>query len=192
MGAGRETESEVGDSNRLQQLGGRAMKTLRVLAVAAVLAVASAVPATAQEPGDSVVYEGDPFPVWVLVEDAEEAGAHRVAALVKWDDYRSILRFAVEVLPGELVVTIPKNEGLVSLETCAYTSALMAHGSEGLQPMERADSDCLAPPVEHLSWIAAEHLGSPMACARATRKDGTDPPTRRIYVCYWAADPDEG
>ena len=168
------------------------MKTLRVLAAAAVAAVGTAFPAAAQEPGDSVAYEGDPFPVWVLVEDGGESGAHRVAALVKWDDYRSILRFAVEVLPGDLVVTIPRNEGAVSTETCAYASALMAHGSEGLQPMERADAECYAPPVERLAGIGAAHLGSPMTCAEADRTDGIEDPTLRVFFCYWTADPDEG
>lgn len=169
------------------------MKTLRVWAVAAALAVAFAFPAAAQEPGDSVVYEGDPFPVWVLIEDGSEAGTHQVAALVKWDDYRySNMRFAGEVLPGDLVVSVPKSAGVVSVETCSYTSALMAHGSEGLQPMERADSDCLAAPVEDLAWIGLEHLGAPMKCAATERSDGLEDPTRRLYACYFDQAPDEG
>ena len=166
--------------------------TLRVWAVAAVLAAAGAFPAAAQEPpGDSVMYEGDPFPVWVLVEDGNEPGAHRVSALVKWDDYRSILRFAVEVLPGDLVVSIPKSGGVVSLETCGYASALMAHGSEGLQPFERADSDCLAAPVADVAWIGLEHWGAPLECTVGDDGPGDDP-TRRLYACYWAASPDGG
>lgn len=53
--------------------------------------------------------------------------------------------------------------------------------------MDRADPDCLAPPVEHWAYIEVEHWGSPMACAVAIRKDGTEyPPTRRYCGCYWA------
>lgn len=154
-----------------------------------------ALPAAAQEtPPDTTTYEGAAMPVWVALEDVEhEAGAHRVRVAVVWDDHRSGLRFAGEVLPGDLVVMIPKTEGVVSVETCAYTSALMAHGSESYQPMERADADCLAPPVEYLAYIEVEHLGAPLACIRALRNDGKeDPPTQRLYGCYWAQPPDEG
>ncbi|MYC98300.1 MAG: hypothetical protein F4X13_03430 [Gammaproteobacteria bacterium] len=162
---------------------------------AALFAAVLALPAAAQEtPPDTTTYRGAAMPVWVAVEDVEhEAGAHRVRAAVVWDDYRSTLRFATEILPGELVVTIPKSEDPASAETCSYTSALMAHGSEGYQPFERADTDCLAPPVEHLAWIEVEHLGAPLACVRALRNDGKeDAPTQRLYGCYWAQPPDEG
>lgn len=158
-------------------------------------ALALALPAAAQELGgvDSVPGVGTmnaAVPVWVVVEDLEhEAGAHWVRAAVIWEDDRLGFRFSEDVLPGELVVTIPKNEGVVSLETCAYASALMAHGSEGYQPMGRADSDCFALPVEYLSWIGAEYRGSPMACIEAERGDGIEDPTIRIYGCYWAQKP---
>jgi hypothetical protein len=157
-------------------------------------ALALALPAAAQEPGDSAVSvvgtTSAAVPVWVVVEDVEgEVGAHQVRAAVIWEDYRLGFRFSGEVLPGELVVAIPKDEGVVSTETCAYASALMTHGSEGYQPMERADADCLAPSVEHLSWIGAEHRGSPMACKEADRGDGIENPRIRIYGCYWATEP---
>ena len=121
-----------------------------------------------------------------------EAGAHRVRAAVVWEDWRLGFRFSEEVLPGELVVTIPKTEGVVSLETCDYANALMPHGSEPYQPLERADTDCLAPPVEHLSWIAVEHRGSPMACTEAELGGGIEDPTLRVYGCYFAQKPGEG
>lgn len=157
-------------------------------------ALALALPAAAQEVGDTatsmVGTRSAAVPVWVVVEDVEqEAGAHRVRAAVIWEDYRLGFRFSEEVLPGELVVTIPKTEGLVSLATCAYTSPLLAHGSEGYQPLERADSDCLAPPVQYLSWIGAEHRGSPLACQEA---EGIEDPRVRVYGCYWAQDPGGG
>ncbi len=158
--------------------------------------LALALPAAAQESGDTaestVGTQSALFPVWVVVEDVEgEAGAHRVRAAVIWEDYHLGFRFSEEVLPGELVVTIPKNEGLVSLETCAYASPLMAHGSEA-SPLERVDSDCLAPPVEYLSWIGAEHRGSPMACTEGERTNGPEDPAIRYYACYWAEKPGEG
>ena len=169
--------------------------TMRTRLLAALFAALLPLAAAAQEtPPDTTAYESVPAPVWVIVEDAEhEAGAHRVRAAIVWDDYRSTLRFATEVLAGELVVRIPKTEGVVSLETCGYANELMPHGSDYYQPLERADTGCLAPPVEHLSWIAVEHRGSPMACAVASRTDGRpDPPTLRYYGCFWAQKPDEG
>ncbi len=87
------------------------------------------------------------------------------------------------------MVTIPKSEGVVSSETCSYKSVLMAHGSKHAHPMERADKDCLAPPAENLAWIAAEHLGSPMACAQASRTDGKEDSNVRAFGCYWAEKP---
>ncbi|MYA17532.1 MAG: hypothetical protein F4086_11445 [Gemmatimonadetes bacterium] len=158
--------------------------------------LALALPAAAQEPGDSIPEDAPrsaPVPVWVIVEDVEnEAGAHLVRAAVMWEDWRHGFRFSVEVLPGDLVVSVPKHEGVISLETCDYTSALMAHGSEGYQPFERADTDCLAPPVEYMAAISVEHLGAPMACTEADRADGIEDPTLRIFGCYWAQDPTGG
>lgn len=159
-------------------------------AVAAVLAAPSV--AAAQKVGD-VLYRSASYPVWVVVEDVErEAGAHRVRATIKWDDHRGKLRFATEVQPGDLVVTIPKTEGVVSLETCGYASALMAHGSKYAHPMKRADAQCLAPPVEHLPYIGVEHRGSPMACTEAGRTDGLKDPAVRFFACYWAEKPGGG
>lgn len=159
--------------------------------------LALALPTAAQEPpdttsGPAVGTTSARFPVWVLVEDAEEAGAHRVYATVVWEDWRTGFRFSEEVLPGELVVMIPKNEGLVSLETCDYTSALMPHGSEEWEPMEGADMDCLAPPTENLPWIAADYRGLPMACTEAKREDGLEDLSRRFFACYFAEKPGQG
>ncbi len=170
---------------------------MRTTMFGGLLALALALPAAAQEPGDTLVgavgTQSSRLPVWVVVEDVEgEAGAHRVRAGVKWEDWRLGFRFSEEVLPGELVVTIPKTEGVVSLETCDYANALMPHGSDPYQPMERADTYCLAPPVEYLSWIAVEHRGSPMACREAERTDGIEDPTLRIYACYFAQKPGGG
>lgn len=171
------------------------MMSTRLSAV--LLAAVLAAPVAAQEtPPDTTAYESAPAPVWVVVEDVEgEAGAHRVRAAVVWDDYRSTLRFSAEILAGDLMVRLPKTEDPDAdpSQGCAFTSALMLHGSATYEPMNRADADCLAPPVEYLPFIAVEHLGAPMACERATRKDGTeDPPTRRIYGCYWASNPNGG
>lgn len=160
--------------------------------------LALALPAAAQEPPDTtdgpqVGTKSAATPVWVVVEDIDgEAGAHRVFATVVWEDWRTGFRFSEEVLPGELMVTIPKSEDPASAETCDYASALMEHGSEGFQPMERADADCLAPPVENLPWIAADHRGSPMACDEAQRTDGIEDPSRRFFGCYFAEKPGEG
>lgn len=167
---------------------------------AAVLAAVLAAPVAAQETPpdtttlpDTTTYKSAPAPVWIVVEDVEgKAGAHRVRAAVVWDDYRSTLRFATEILAGDLTVRLPKGEGPDAdpSESCAFTSALMPHGSDTFQPMDRADAECLAPPVEALPFVVVEHLYAPMACERATRKDGTeDPPTRRYYGCYWAEPP---
>ena len=160
-------------------------------AAVAVVLVAPSV-AAAQKVGD-VLYESAGVPVWVVVEDVKgEAGVHRVRATVLWDDYRSGLRFAAEVLPGDPVVTIPKTEDPAGAETCSYTSALMAHGSKYAHPMERADTDCYAPPAENLPWIAAEHRGSALACTEAERTDGAEDPAIRYYACYFAEKPGEG
>ena len=167
--------------------------TLRVWAVAAVLAAAGVFPAAAQEPGDSVMYEGDPFPVWVLVEDADEDGAHRVSALVEWDDHRSILRFATDVLPGDLLVFLPTSATAADVTvSCVFASGHMAHESQGFQAMERDDDNCTAPPVAALPFVAVEHSGAPMACTEGERSDGFGDLSRRLYACYWDRVPDEG
>ena len=175
-----------------KQLGGTPGRgTIRLAAAVAVVLAAPSM-AAAQKVGD-VLYESAGVPVWVVVEDIDgEAGAHRVRATVLWDDYRSGLRFAAEVLPGELMVTIPKSEDPAGAETCGYTSALMAHGSKYAHPMERADTECYAPPVEYLPWIAAEHRGSALACAEASRTDGTEDPAVRYFGCYFAEKPNGG
>lgn len=167
------------------------MKTLRVLAVAAVLAVAFAVPVTAQEPGDSVMYEGDPFPVWVLVEDADEAGAHRVEVMVRWDDYRSILRFATDVWPGELLVFLPTSEDSEDItDSCVFASGFMAHESQDRHAMEPEDANCTGPPVAALPFVAVEHSGDPLACSLAERTDGgAEDPARRLFACYFDREP---
>ncbi|MDE0659884.1 MAG: hypothetical protein OXI79_09595 [Gammaproteobacteria bacterium] len=160
--------------------------------------LALALPAEAQEPPDStdgpeVGTQSARFPVWLLVEDVEhEAGAHRVYATVEWEDWRTGFRFSEEVLPGELMVLVAKSEDPASAETCDYTSALMLHGSEEWEPMERADTDCLAPPVENLPWIAVDYRGLPMACTEAKREDGIEDPSRRFFACYFAEKPGEG
>ncbi len=168
------------------------MKTAKTT-IAAVLAVLWAFPATAQEtPPDTTTYEGAGVPVWVVVEDVEgEAGAHRVRAAVVWDDHRSGLRFASEILAGDLVVLLPKGEGEDAdlSDSCTFTSALMAHGADRPEPLDRADADCLAPPAEYLPFIGAEHRGSPLACNEAKRTDGTEDPRIRYYGCYWAEPP---
>ena len=158
-------------------------------------AVALALPAAAQEPGDSsmVGVQSAPVPVWVVVEEADgEAGAHHVRAVVVWEDSGLGFRFSEEVLPGELVVMLPKTDEADSQGTCDYASELMEHGSEGYQPLERGDPDCLSPPVEDMAGIEVEHRGAPMACIEADRKDGTEDPTIRFYGCYWAEYPGGG
>lgn len=169
---------------------------MRTWTLAALLAAMTAAPAAAQEtPPDTTAYRGAPIPVWVVVEDVEgEAGAHRVYATVEWDDYRSTLRFATEILAGDLVVLLPKGEGRDAdlSESCAFASGLMAHGSERSEPMDRTDTECLAPPAEHLPFVGAEHLGAPLACKEAKPKDGTEDPRIRYYGCYWAEKPGEG
>lgn len=156
-------------------------------------ALALAFPAAAQEPGDTVeLARSAEVPVWVLVEDVDdEAGAHRVRVAVVWEDWRHGFRFSEEVLPGELVVLVAKSEDPARAETCDYASALMLHESEGFQPFERADTDCLAPPAEYLPWIAAEHRGSPMVCDEASRTGNQDPAIR-VYGCYFAEKPTPG
>ena len=69
------------------------MKTMLRLLAGAASAVLFAFPAAGQEPGNSALYEGDPFPVWVAVEDGDEAGAHRVEVMIRWADAGSILPF---------------------------------------------------------------------------------------------------
>ena len=131
--------------------------------------------------------------MWVVVEDVDgKAGTHLVRAAVVWEDWKLGFRFSEKVLEGELVVTIPRNKGVVSLETCSYTSELMAHGSEGYKPLKLAEANCVAPPVENLPWIGVAHRGSPMACVEADRADGIKDPKIRIYGCYWAQKPAAG
>ena len=150
-----------------------------VFTAAAALSLLAA-PVAGQESTDTTVYfHGEGMPVWVMVEDdPENAGAHRVMVAVKWADYRSTLPFSHEVGPGDLTVF------------------QMDHGSEYMHLAERADTECLAPPVEFLPVIGIEYVGAPagaaMACTRATRDDGTEDPTIRYYGCYWSAPPDEG
>ncbi|MDE2982911.1 MAG: hypothetical protein OXU74_17100 [Gemmatimonadota bacterium] len=170
-----------------------------VFTVAAVLALFAA-PVAGQESTDTTVYfHGEGMPVWVMVEDdAENAGAHRVLVAVKWADYRSTLPFSHEVGPGDLTVFLPKTDNADDVdpnEACRFTSAQMDHGSEYMHLAERADTDCLAPPVEFMPLIGIEYVGAAgaaMACTPATRDDGTEDPAIRYYGCYWSAPPNEG
>ena len=168
------------------------MKTTLKAFAGAALAALIATPAAAQEPGaDSVLYRSEPLPVWVMIEDTDEAGVHQVSASVLWDDHRSNLRFSFEIGEGDLVVLLASGDDPEASESCAYRSALMAHGSDGFHPMERADADCLAPPAEALAWVAVGHFGSRMECAPAGRQGG-DTPERRVFGCYWAEPPGGG
>lgn len=162
--------------------------TFGTLAGAALAVLAFAFPAAAQERPDSVAYRSQSLPVWVAVEDTDNAGGHSVGAAVRWADYRSQLPFSGEILPGDLVVLLASGDDPEGTEACAYRSGEMAHGSEGFHPMERADADCLAPPAEVLAWVAVEHFGHPMACVPAEREGG-DTPERRVFACYWAEPP---
>lgn len=169
------------------------MKTLRALAAAAVLAVSLAYPAAGQEPGDSLVFEGDPFPVWVLVEDADEAGARRVRAAVRWDDHRSTLRFSADVLPGGLLVFLPTSAKATDIRgSCVFASGHIAHESQGYHAMERDDTNCTALPVAALPFVAVEHSGDPLACTEAERTDGIEDPSVRLYACYLDKEPGGG
>lgn len=159
--------------------------TFGTLAGAALAALALAAPAAAQAGPDSVAYRSEPEPVWVMVEDTEDAGVHSVSAAVLWADYRSQLPFSFELRAGDLVVLLASGDDPEGTESCAYRSGAMAHGSEGFQPMERADVDCLAPPAEALTWVAVGYFGSRMECAPAEREGG-DTPELRVFACYWA------
>ena len=138
-----------------------------------------------------MLYRSETFPVWVMVEDTDEAGVHLVSASVLWDDHRSKLPFSIELQAGDLVVLLASGDDPEGTESCAYRSALMEHGSEGYQPMERADPECLAPPAEALAWVAVGHFGNRMECAPAVRQCG-DTPERRVFACYFAEKPGEG
>ena len=164
------------------------MKTTFGTLAGAALLLALAFPAAAQERPDSVAYRGESLPVWVAVEDTKDAGVHSVSAVVKWADHRSQLPFSFELRPGDLVVLLASGDDPEGTESCAYRSGAMAHGSEGFQPMERADVDCFAPPAEALPWVAVGYFGSRMECAPAEREGG-DTPELRVFACYWAEPP---
>lgn len=168
------------------------MKTTLKAIAGVALAALIASPAAAQEAGaDSVLYRSEALPVWVMVEDTDQAGVHQVSAAVLWDDYRSTLPFSFEIGEGDLVVLLASSDDPEASESCAYRSAVMAHGSDGFHPMERRDRDCLAPPAEVLAWVAVGHFGNRMECAPAGRQGG-DTPERRMFACYWAEPPGGG
>lgn len=165
--------------------------TFKTLAGAALAVLAFAFPAAAQEPTpDSVAYQGQSLPVWVAVEDAPDGtGTHRVRVLVRWDDHRSTLRFATDVLPGELLVFLPRSATAEDLtEVCVFASGYMAHESQAHHPMESDDANCTGPPVAALAFVAVEHSGDPLACV-ATEPDGEADPSRRMYACYFDRKP---
>ena len=163
-----------------------------VLAATVVLAA----PTAGQETQADTLYRSAGMPVWVMVMDEpEKAGVHRVLVAVVWDDEQSGLRFAHDVAPGEIVVTLPTVEDpdKVDLsEGCRFTSPGMDHGTELFLLAKRTDPDCLAPRADSLSVVAVEHLGALMACEVAKRDDDTKDPAIRYFGCHWAAKPESG
>lgn len=158
--------------------------TLKVLAGAA-LAGLSALPAAAQEAGDSVLYEGDPFPVWVAVEDGDEAGAHRIEVMIRWADSGSILPFSADIEPGGLSVLLPVHAGALDLtESCAYTTTeTTAYG--GGPALAREDDYCSPPVVERIDVVAVEYDHERLACDLMDPLSGEPSPNYRVFACYW-------
>ena len=183
----------MANPNRLFKLaeGSDQLRTTKTT-FTAVLAALCALPAAAQEtPPDTTTYESAPVPVWIAVQDVEDAaGAHRVRAAIIWDEHGSKLRFGDKVLAGDLVVSLAAVDAKDATKTCTFTSPDILHGSKSYQSMRRDDDKCLALGVESLSSIGVTHLGSPMVCLVSARVDGKeDPSGLRYYGCYWAEKP---